>query len=333
MRLLLMVLDDHYHEPYLRTGITPPKADPGRRFEHGCCVKHEADRRRPPAGDAVPRSHVGVGNLDHRLRLAVRLVEGGVLHRDVGHPRLGHRRGLHHHPGPRPRRTRRHVPSVGWHRQIPPLRVRQRRRHLLRVLLLGAGDHRGADRVLRRDAVPVLLLARRLQRRHWQCHRPRDLAEHPAHGELHRGQLPRHAAVHKGHSAITWLKVPIPVLTLLLLFHFHGGNFNSPGGFLPLGTKALFAAIPGAGMIFAYLGFEQADQLAGEIKDPSRNLPRAIITAILLCTAIYVMLQIVFIGALHPSTLNGGWGGLANNTRLISRPLAFVPPPAAPRCL
>jgi len=98
------------------------------------------------------------------------------------------------------------------------------------------------------------------------------------------------------NSGITWWKVAIPVLTIIvLLFHFHGGNFNSHGGFLPLGTKALFAAIPGAGMIFAYLGFEQADQLAGEIKDPARNLPRAIITAILLCTAIYVMLQIVFI--------------------------------------
>src|SRR6516225_2854139 len=129
----------------------------------------------------------------------------------------------------------------------------------------------------------------------------------------------------KVNSGITWWKVIIPVLTIfILLFHFHGGNFNSHGGFLPLGTKAMFAAIPGAGMIFAYLGFEQADQLAGEIKDPSRNLPRAIITAILLCTAIYVMLQIVFIGALHPSTLNGGWAGLQNNTGLISGPLAFV---------
>jgi len=28
MCLLLMVLDDHYHEPYSRTGIAPPQADP-----------------------------------------------------------------------------------------------------------------------------------------------------------------------------------------------------------------------------------------------------------------------------------------------------------------
>ncbi len=129
----------------------------------------------------------------------------------------------------------------------------------------------------------------------------------------------------KVNSAITWWKVAIPIAAIvILLFHMHPSNFNSHGGFLPLGTKALFAAIPGAGIIFAYLGFEQADQLAGEIKDPARNLPRAIITAILLCTAIYVMLQIVFIGALQPSALNHGWAALQTNTGLISGPVAFI---------
>jgi amino acid transporter len=129
----------------------------------------------------------------------------------------------------------------------------------------------------------------------------------------------------KVNSAVTWWKMAIPVLAIVvLLFKFHGGNFNSHGGFLPLGTKALFAAIPGAGIVFAYLGFEQADQLAGEIKNPQRNLPRAIITAILICTAIYVLLQIVFIGALQPSTLNHGWAALANNGGLVSGPLAFI---------
>ena len=127
------------------------------------------------------------------------------------------------------------------------------------------------------------------------------------------------------NSAITWWKVAIPVLTIIiLLFNMHGGNFNSHGGFMPLGIKALFAAIPGAGIVFAYLGFEQADQLAGEIKDPGRNLPRAIITAILIGTAIYVMLQIVFIGALQPSALDHGWAALKTNTGLISGPVAFI---------
>ena len=31
MCLLLMVLDDHYHEPYSRTGIPPPKSGPGKK--------------------------------------------------------------------------------------------------------------------------------------------------------------------------------------------------------------------------------------------------------------------------------------------------------------
>src|SRR5579875_2516125 len=57
---------------------------------------------------------------------------------------------------------------------------------------------------------------------------------------------------------ITWWKVAIPVLAIiLLLFKFHSGNFSA-GGFNPGGWKAVFSAIPSAGIVFAYLGFEQA---------------------------------------------------------------------------
>ncbi len=86
----------------------------------------------------------------------------------------------------------------------------------------------------------------------------------------------------------------------------------------------MFAAIPGAGIVFAYLGFEQADQLAAEVKNPQRNLPRAIIIAMLLATVIYVLLQVVFIGALPASQLNHGWADLANHNGLINGPLAFI---------
>src|SRR5487761_1625442 len=83
------------------------------------------------------------------------------------------------------------------------------------------------------------------------------------------------------NSAITWWKVAIPVLAIIvLLFKFHGGNFTAGGSFMPGGGKALFGAIPGAGIVFAFSGFEQADQLAGEIKNPQRNLPRATILRI-----------------------------------------------------
>ena len=72
------------------------------------------------------------------------------------------------------------------------------------------------------------------------------------------------------NSAITWWKVTIPVLTIIILFfHFHAGNFSpGGGGFMPFGMKGVFSAISGESIVFAYLGFEQADQLAGEVKNP-----------------------------------------------------------------
>jgi amino acid transporter len=128
----------------------------------------------------------------------------------------------------------------------------------------------------------------------------------------------------KINSAITWWKVAIPVLAIIvLLFKFHPSNFGAGGGFMPYGVKALFGAIPSAGIIFSYLGFEQADQLAGEIKNPQRNLPRAIIIAVLIGVAIYVMLQVVFIGAMPPSQLTHGFAKISNPD-ILSGPFAGV---------
>jgi amino acid transporter len=115
------------------------------------------------------------------------------------------------------------------------------------------------------------------------------------------------------NNVITWWKVIIPCLTIIILFFkFHTGNFSPHGGFMPNGIKSVFTAIPAAGIVFAYLGFEQADQLAGEVKNPARNLPRAIIIACLLGTVIYILLQVVFIGAMDPAELTKGFGGITN---------------------
>ncbi len=116
------------------------------------------------------------------------------------------------------------------------------------------------------------------------------------------------------NNVITWWKVAIPVLTIIVLAtHWHSGNFTAGGqGFLPGGIHALFAALPAAGIVFAYSGFEQCDQLAGEIKNPGRNLPRAIIYSILIGTAIYCLLQVVFIAAMPPGELTHGFAGITN---------------------
>jgi amino acid transporter len=117
------------------------------------------------------------------------------------------------------------------------------------------------------------------------------------------------------NNVITWWKVAVPVLAIIvLLTHWHTGNFTAGGtGFMPGGIKALFGALPAAGIIFAYSGFEQCDQLAGEIKNPGRNLPLAIIISVLIGTAIYCLLQVAFIVALPPALL-GGHGGLIGLT-------------------
>jgi amino acid transporter len=116
----------------------------------------------------------------------------------------------------------------------------------------------------------------------------------------------------KVNSGITWWKVAIPVITIIiLLFKFHGGNFSSHG-FNSYGWKALFAAIPSAGIVFAYLGFEQADQLAAEIKNPQKNLPRAILLATFIGIIIYCMLQVAFIGAMPSSQIAHGWAKISD---------------------
>ena len=129
----------------------------------------------------------------------------------------------------------------------------------------------------------------------------------------------------KVNSGITWWKVAIPVLTIIvLLFKFNVHNLGAGGGFMPFGIKALFAAIPSAGIVFAYLGFEQADQLAGEIKNPQRNLPRAILLATAIGIAIYVLLQFVFIGAIPHSLISGpkGWAGIPATSPIAIGPFA-----------
>jgi amino acid transporter len=117
------------------------------------------------------------------------------------------------------------------------------------------------------------------------------------------------------NNVVTWWKVAVPVLAIIvLLTQWHSGNFTAGGvGFMPGGIKALFGALPAAGIIFAYSGFEQCDQLAGEIKNPGRNLPLAIIISVLIGTVIYCLLQLAFIVALPPA-LVGAHGGLIGLT-------------------
>jgi amino acid transporter len=127
-------------------------------------------------------------------------------------------------------------------------------------------------------------------------------------------------------NAIAWWKIAVPVLAIIVLFFkFHTSNFNpGGGGFMPDGIKGVFAAIPGAGIVFSYLGFEQADQLAGEVKNPQKNLPRAIIAACIIGTLVFVLAQIVIIGATPSSLLTKGFAGIPSTNPVITYPFAAI---------
>jgi len=135
----------------------------------------------------------------------------------------------------------------------------------------------------------------------------------------------------KINNAITTWKVAIPVVTILILLigHFHGSNLGSAaGGFFTShnAIKNILLTLP-AGIIFSLLGFEQAVQLGGEAANPERDLPRAVILSILIGAAVYILVQLAFLGAMDPKVLaaNGGWVGLGSSTKPIATQLAAGP--------
>ncbi|WP_406166607.1 APC family permease [Streptomyces canus] len=113
------------------------------------------------------------------------------------------------------------------------------------------------------------------------------------------------------NSAATWWKIAVPLVAIFVIAvgNFHPGNFTSEG-FAPFGAKGVLSAISSSGIIFALLGFEQAIQLAGESRDPKRDLPRATLGSVAIGAVIYVLLQLVFIAALPHSTFAHGWAKL-----------------------
>jgi amino acid transporter len=110
------------------------------------------------------------------------------------------------------------------------------------------------------------------------------------------------------NSVAMYWKILVPVATVILIMTkvFHTSNFTAGGGFMPFGFKGVFVAIP-LGIVFALEGFEQAAQLAGEARNPRRDVPIAVVGSMLMGAAIYIALQLCFTGALNPHNLIHGW--------------------------
>jgi amino acid transporter len=62
-------------------------------------------------------------------------------------------------------------------------------------------------------------------------------------------------------------------------------------------------------LVYAFTGFEMATIPAGEVRDPQRNLPRALLIAILVVATLYILIQVVCVGTLP---------GLAQSTKPLA---------------
>lgn len=73
----------------------------------------------------------------------------------------------------------------------------------------------------------------------------------------------------------------------------------------------IFTALSAGGIAFAFTGFQNGLMLAGEVQNPQRNIPIAIIGAIFIGFILYFMLQLSFISAIPQTYLMKGWHALS----------------------
>ena len=71
--------------------------------------------------------------------------------------------------------------------------------------------------------------------------------------------------------------------------------------FMPLGITGIALAM---GLTFiAFEGYEIISQAGDEIKNPKRNIPRAILLSLAIVVTLYVVFTFVFIGGLNPDDI------------------------------
>lgn len=115
-------------------------------------------------------------------------------------------------------------------------------------------------------------------------------------------------------NLISIFKVVLPTLTIVILIcsGFHAQNFgHNVHTFMPYGTRSIFEATSISGIIMSYDAFQTVINMGGELKNPRQNVVRGVLISMFITAAIYIMLQITFIGAVDPAMLaKVGWHGI-----------------------
>ncbi|XP_042461160.1 cationic amino acid transporter 2, vacuolar-like isoform X1 [Zingiber officinale] len=82
-------------------------------------------------------------------------------------------------------------------------------------------------------------------------------------------------------------------------------GYSVTGGYFPYGVNGVLAG--SATVFFAFIGFDSVASTAEEVKNPQRDLPLGIATALTICCSLYMMVSMVVVGlvpyfALDPDT-------------------------------
>lgn len=123
-------------------------------------------------------------------------------------------------------------------------------------------------------------------------------------------------ALARANTPLAVWKLAIPILTIFvfLAVRFEPANFTQHGGFAPFGMAGILGAVTSGGAILAFLGFRATIELAGEARRPERTVPLTIFAAMSTTVIIYILLSVVFVGALSADQLTNGWSGLSDKT-------------------
>ncbi len=96
-------------------------------------------------------------------------------------------------------------------------------------------------------------------------------------------------------------------LTIIAIVVVVGSFYVNPGNWTPFAPHGFGGVMSGvAAVFFAYIGFDALSTTAEECKNPRRDLPRAMIYSLLICTALYCVLALVLTGMKDSKELGVG---------------------------
>nr|WP_242893655.1 amino acid permease [Actinomadura litoris] len=97
------------------------------------------------------------------------------------------------------------------------------------------------------------------------------------------------------NTIMVFLKIAVLLFFCAVAFTaFRGGNLTP---FAPMGWAGISAA--GSKVFFSYIGFDAASTAGEEARNPRRDLPLAIVLSLAIVTAVYVLVGLAAVGAMH----------------------------------